>query len=167
MVKNKKLDVPLSGYDLKDLFLGMQERPNIVLMNDIKPHWGVQDIFKGSGHATLFIEHEGQNIGHWVACILNHAKDNKTESGYSKNGHCYYFDSLGDEPPKQLVEVLLKSYPKVLYNDRPYQKDHENSCGRWALAVSALNKLGLNPYEIEKMLDETKDVNKFIIETFR
>ena len=166
MVKKKK-DIPLSGYDLKTLFSEMSERPNIVLMNEIKPNWTVEDIFKGSGHATLFIEHEGQDVGHWVTCVLNHAKDNKTQSGYAKNGECYYFDSLGDPPPKQLVEVLLKSYPKVLYNDRPYQKDNENSCGRWALAIASFNKLGLKPHEIEKILDNTKDVNKFIIETFR
>ena len=163
MVKNKK-DIPLSGYDLKSLFSEMSERPNIILENEIKPSWTVEDIFKGSGHATIFKEHEGQDVGHWYGCVRSHKKQGKQ---FQDEGEVYVFDSLGDPPPKQLVDVLLKSYPKVLYNDRSYQKDNENSCGRWALAIASFNKLGLKPHEIEKILDNTKDVNKFIIETFR
>jgi len=164
MVKTKKKDVPLSGRDLSNLFGEMKERSNLVLNNDIKPNWDIEDIFKGSGHAVIFIEYPEEEIGHFVSLTRHH---NKKGKGYNKEGEILYFDSLGEKPSKELVEVVLKHYPKLLWNDKQYQKDHENSCGRWALAIATLNKLGLSPKEIQKLLDNTKDVNKFIIENFR
>jgi hypothetical protein len=165
MVKTKKkLDVPLSGLDLKHLFAEMSERPNIILEKEIKPTWDIEKIFNGSGHATIFREYDGQETGHWVSIIRNHKPNAK---GYAKEGQCLYFDSLGGKPSQALVDVVLKHYPKLLWNDKPYQKDDESSCGRWALAIASFNKLGLSPQEIEHLLDNTKDVNKFIINTFR
>ena len=162
--KTKKLDIPLSGYDLKHLFSSMEERPNIVLENDIKNTWTADDIFKGSGHATIFREYPNEAVGHWYVVTRHHKP---TKSGYEKDGSVLIFDSLGGKPKKAVVDVLLKSYPKVLWNEIPYQKDEENSCGRWALAIASLNKLGLSPYEIEDLLKNTKNINEFIINTFR
>lgn len=165
MVKTKKKDIPLSGYDLSKLFGEMRERSNLVLNNDIKSDWDIEKIFKGSGHAVIFIEYPGEEVGHFTSLTRHHDKKGK---GYQQEGQIMYFDSLGEKPTNPAIaEIALKHYPKLLYNEKQYQKDNENSCGRWALAIATLNKLGLSPHQIEDLLDNTKDVNKFIINQFR
>ena len=151
MVKNK--DVPLSGRQLGALIQEMDERPNIIDDKKINQNSSIEDIFSDSGHTILFHDWGGK-VGHWVVMVRQ------------RDGDVYFFDSLGEHPNKynkHIKTVVLKSHPRLLWNDIKFQKDKSNCCGRYAVLVSAMNKLGLKPKEIETELKKIKDVDKFII----
>lgn len=163
------MDKPLSNHDLERLMQEMGERANIIENKNIKASDNIEDIFNGKGHAILFIEYPDQKIGHWVIMVRHHLSNN---NGYSKNGQIYYFDSFGEKPKNKNIEkVVLKSYPELLYNDKTFQPEDSNACGRHCLMVASLNKLGYDPHQIEDILLKTfkkkGELDKFVIKTIR
>ncbi len=153
---NKKAkDIPLSGRQLHEMILEMEERPNIIDDKNIKSNSTVNDIFGDSGHAILFHKYPGQEVGHWIAIVRNY------------DGDVYFHDSLGKSPDaynKNIAKVVLKEYPKLYYNDIAFQKDDTSTCGRHAVLVCAMNKLGLKPHEIEKEFKKMKSPDNFVLE---
>lgn len=152
-----KKDYPLSGKELHDMILEMNERPNIIDDKIINEKTTIEDIFKGSGHVILFKDWGGK-VGHWYAMVRNY------------KGEVYFFDSFGEHPDKynkHIKTAILKSQPKLLYNDIPFQKDSSSCCGRHALLVCALNKMGKSPKEIEEAFKSLDDPDKFVIDLIR
>jgi hypothetical protein len=153
---NKKAkDTPLSGRQLHEMILEMEERPNIIDDKNIKSNSTVNDIFGDSGHAILFHKWPNQEVGHWIAIVRNY------------DGDVYFHDSLGKSPDaynKNIAKVVLKEYPKLYYNDIAFQKDDTSTCGRHAVLVCAMNKLGLKPHEIEKEFKKMKSPDNFVLE---
>ena len=164
------MDTPLSNHDLERLMNDMNERANIIESSDIKETDNIEDIFNGKGHAIIFVRHPNQKIGHWTVMVRQH---DPLKNGYSKNGNVYYFDSFGERPKNKNIEkVVLKSYPELLYNDIKFQADDSNACGRHCLLITALNKMGLKPRQIEEVLKKMLRKNggsldKFVIEKIR
>jgi hypothetical protein len=166
------MDKPLSNHDLERLMKDMDERANILESKDIKAHHTIEDIFKGKGHAILFNEYPGEEIGHWTIMVRHHNKANNNNNAFSKQGQIYYFDSFGDKPSNKNIEtVVLKTYPELLYNDHPFQLEDSNACGRHCLMVAALNKLGYSPHQIEDVLlkkfKKAGSMDEFVIKTIR
>ena len=160
-------DVPLSNYDLADIFQQMNERPNIILEKDISSDMDIEDIMKNSGHAVIFLEHEGQETGHWVVLLRHHGKKKLKDgkSGFLKNGLIYYYDPLGDAPrKKELVDVVLKKYPQLLFNDQAFQPEDSNACGRHCALSACFNKLGMSPFQIEEVMKSIGDVDAFVLD---
>ena len=145
---SKKLFEPLSNYDLinavsKDLHM----RCNIVDVGDLDGNEDLdKDIFKGRGHCILFeMPDPNADIGHWTALIRN--KD---------SANCIYFDSYGDKlPSPELRRILGRNYDQIQYNPNKYQSCKSSVCGRYALAIVALNKMykDLNIMDIKKFFD--------------
>jgi hypothetical protein len=149
-------DKPLSGYDLIRMMKDLDERGNIIQDTDIKASDNIEDIFHDKGHALIFHPWPGQKIGHWVCMIRN-----------KELNQVYYYDSFGKNPyNKNIITVVLKTYPELLVNDIQFQNNNSNCCGRQCLLVCALNKLGLSPEQIEEFL-KTFDVDKFVIDTIQ
>lgn len=152
------MDTPISNWTIEELLKDAGERANIIEESSITSKSDVEDIFKNRGHAIIFHRHSPQPnaIGHWIAIIRN-----------NKTNEVYYFDSLGDEPyNKAIPEVILRKYKKLYINDVPFQPDNTNSCGRHAVMVVALNKIGLTPKQIEHFL-KTFDANDYVIKNIR
>ena len=164
-----KLDVPLSGKEVIEMMKEIEKKHNdssLMLDTDIRPDMTPEDIFNGKGSVILF-HSWGKNepVGHFVSL---HRFHDKKGAGYAKDGLVYYFDSFGKKMYNPAIpEVLLKQYPQVLYNDVKFQKDESNACGRHCIAVSAFNKMGMDPFQIEEVLKSIGDVDNFVVDIFR
>lgn len=151
-------DTPLTNVDIDELLKDMHERANIVEEKDVKASDTIEDLFKDRGHVIFFVRWspEPQAIGHWTCMVRN-----------QRTKQIYYFDSLGKPPRNRNIEkVVLKSYPEIVYNDIEFQGD-TNCCGRYALLVICLNKLGYTPEQIEEQLISLGDVDGFVIKRIR
>jgi hypothetical protein len=154
---NKKAkDIPLSGKQLHDMILEMEERPNIIESKKITSSSTVKDIFGDSGHAIIFHSHGPQSkVGHWLSIVRNY------------DGDVYFHDSLGESPDKynkNIAKTILKEYPKLYYNDIAFQKDDTSTCGRHSVLVCALNKMKYKPHQIEQVFKEMKNPDDFVLE---
>lgn len=158
----KTKDEPLNGYQVQELMNDMNERLNLMVDEEITPNMTIEQIFKDRGHVFLFHPWKGQEIGHFV-CMVRHKDEQTGKMIY------YYFDSFGKRPYNKAIDkVILKAGHNLYYNDVEFQPESSNACGKYCLLVIALNKLGLNPAQIETFLkSHGKDLNKFILETVK
>jgi hypothetical protein len=86
---------------------------------------------------TLNLDHSNNTGTHWT-CV------------FVKSGTCYYFDSFGFPPPKE-VEDYLHKFDKRYYNSFEIQKINQVICGHFCIYVLAKLNRGNDFYEI---LDE-------------
>lgn len=73
---------------------------------------------------------------HWISFIIPRGKS-----------PILYFDSLGDKPPRGIVEKLRAAFPMrpILYFDTPTQPDSTDSCGFYALRFISRYLAGERP----------------------
>jgi hypothetical protein len=137
-------DIPLSWADLTKLIGEMSERANIQFDDKFTANSTLEDVFRGRGHCILFHKWPGQSVGHWVCAVR---KD---------GAYVFYFDSFGKQPYFPLFDMCLGEIPTLFENNTKLQEDDTSDCGRYCLAVIALNKLGYSPSQIVTILDTFK-----------
>ncbi len=142
------LDYPLSNVDLNDAIDVFDARgANIKNDTDIKPNTDIESIFNNRGHCILFHKYPNAKVGHWYTIIRNR---NKTAT---------IFDSLGQKPQyysKHLIPFLKNNGIKqVIYNSKALQGE-TSVCGRYALCIICLNKIGANIDDIYKFFEDGK-----------
>lgn len=141
MEQDKYGSEPLSNYDLiKEIANEMKEKANIVDTTKLRPNMNIEQLFQnGRGHAILFENPEGEDVGHWT--ILLRRKEDKSKIG-GKNGSCIYFDSYGSKMNNPIIKKILKQkYDVLQYNPHQFQQYGTNPCGRYAYICLALHKL--------------------------
>ena len=82
----------------------------------------------------LNLDHSSNTGTHWTCVFI-------------KAGMCYYFDSFGFPPPKEVAEYLNK-YDKRYYNSFEIQKINQVICGHFCIYVLIKLDSGNNFYEI-------------------
>ena len=148
---------PLSNHDLiRAVAKDLKDRVNIVDTTKLTGNEDVEDLFHGRGHAIIFLENPGQEVGHWVAMV-------RSGKGKQKGQNLIYADSYGDPlEDKNLLKILSKKYKKLEYNTYPFQQDDTNVCGRYCLILAGLNKLipNMNITHFVDFLKKTKPKGK-------
>lgn len=152
-------DIPLTGKDLKNIISEIGENPNLKFLNEIGPNSNIEDIFKHSGHCIFYHDWNDPQTpeGHWICVVRNHSKNN---NNYSKEGEVLFFDSFGGSPDsfnKNLKPILQQNYNKVHHNNIKFQNIDASTCGRYCALVVGLNKIGLKPIQIIKLMKNIKD----------
>lgn len=156
MAKNKK-DFPMSGKQVVDMLKEVEKRPHLIDDRQIKPNSRIEDIFDGNGAVIVFHDWGGK-VGHWYAIVRNF------------DDVVYFFDSLGEHPDRyntNIKKAILNSGKRLFYNDVKFQKDDSSCCGRHALLVCALNKMGMKPKEIESAFKSLENPDEFVINMIR
>lgn len=156
-------DEPLNGHQLSELMSEMNERLNIMVDRDVKSNTTIEEIFSNRGNVVFYhpwINRDGseQDVGHWVCMVRN--KD---------MNQAYYFDSFGKRPYNKAIEqVCIRAGYQFLFNNIVFQPDESSACGKYCLLVIALNKMGLNPCQIEAfMKSHGKKINEFVLRTVK
>ena len=151
------MDIPLSDHNLRELCLEMNERANVLTINEILTNnLDKEKVFKHSGHVILFYNNPGQSVGHWLTCIR---KPDDT---------VYLFDSLSEPYEKYGIHKWLnKHFKKVYYNPYKFQRDDTNTCGKYCLLCIALNKLQFTYKEIEDFFKLVSPCDDYILNIFQ
>ena len=144
------MDYALSNVDINKLVKEVDKKgANIENTDDIKKNTPIEKIFKNRGHTILFHDwKEGDEIGHWVAMLRN-----------PKN-EVMLFDSLAT--PINELNPDLKQFFKnngikeLIINRKQYQNEDNSTCGRYAVLIVALSKLGLDFRQIIDFMDKLK-----------
>jgi hypothetical protein len=140
--------VPLSNFDLiNEVAKDLNDRVNIVDTTRLDNLNNVEDIFRGTGHAILFLPSDEPNnpVGHWVSITRQH------KGGRMRKGSCVYFDSMGD-PLKinKIKQILKEKYKTIEENNKKYQQYGTNLCGYYCLLNLTCNKI-FPDYNLEKL----------------
>ena len=134
------MTVPLSNFDLSDLnkdinsTLGESKNLKVFTVEEmIRSPETFLKYLKSHGFTIIFVNPDGQQIGHWLSIWTN------------KTGN-YYFDSYGLSPQKSDVRLnsfLHRYLPNIKWNGVQYQawKPEIATCGRWAMLTGGLSRI--------------------------
>lgn len=126
------------------------------------------NIFNGYGHAVLFHRWSDGNSAHWIPLIRN------------KNNEVIVFDSLGKngllkekEVINRLLDCLMNNgIQKVTFNNKPFQGNETNTCGKWSIFVISMNKMipgcGIDDIisHLEKMKKQFGSYDNYMLNLF-
>ena len=154
---------PLSNLDL-DKFIKEADKKgvNMFEVNNIKPNTNIDTVFANGGHAILYYDNGGQDVGHFISTLRD------------KQGNVFFMDSFGEDPDHYSKDILQcfknNGVKKVSINKKSLQNKTSMTCGRYGIIFTCLNKAGIDP---DQMIDFLKDggkkygsVDKFILHLF-